>query len=137
MNQKANNFMNITIEDCEKFNREYDENREKYRYTECSKYDLGAMEKWIRVRNNLEYTEDTSGGKWERLTIKQFKTKYGINYIYIDPERKLWRYMDSASEFYGAHVDEFDFEKFLDTDITIRYCGKEYTAKGRDFKEEL
>lgn len=72
-----------------------------YRGSEWRAYNLVAISTWISMRDDYTYTDEWTPGNWERLDIKQSHSKYGINYIFLDHERKLWRIHQTASEFYG------------------------------------
>lgn len=101
-------FTEWTLEDFAKYNEDYDAG--KFRGSEAEKYDLEAIKKWISIRDDLRYTDNTDGNSWQELCIiqPQTRTKYGCAYLYIDLKRKLWRFIQDGSEFYGHHWPKLD-----------------------------
>ncbi len=93
-------LQNGTLEFFEDYNKRYD--RGDFRGSEATKYNLDAIKKWIAIRDGYTYTKDTDGKGWTCLDITQSHSKYGVNYIYFHKERKLWRIMQTISEFYGG-----------------------------------
>ncbi len=113
MNQTVDELTNWNLKDYEDYNRKYDAD-EFMRYSEASKYDLDTMKKWIEIRDDFEYTDDTAGSGWECFGITQRRTKYGTNLIYVNTDKMLWRYKESASEFYGSRPNRFDLDKYIE-----------------------
>lgn len=77
---------------------------DKYRLSEATPYNLNAIKKWIDIRDDYTFTDNESEiyyGDWEQLDIKEYHSKYGTNYIYLDHERKLWRIRTTGDEFYN------------------------------------
>lgn len=75
-----------------------------YAGSEWTPYKLSVIKQWITMRDNYTFTDnkdDIYEGDWEQLDIKEYHSKYGVNYIYIDNERKLWRIRTTADEFYN------------------------------------
>lgn len=88
-----------SFEDFVKYNEEYD-NDSFLQSSEATKFDLDAIKRWLSIRDGLTYTREFDGD-WKALDIREFHTKYGTSYIYIDMKNKLWRTRTTASEFYG------------------------------------
>lgn len=109
-NQIVDIFQNEPIEYFISYNERY-KTDPVMRYTEATMYDLDAMRKWISIRDQFTYVHDeNTEGNWEYIgTTGGHRKKYGINYIYVEPVKKLWRYMETASEFYGEHGKAFKF----------------------------
>lgn len=93
-----------------------------YAGSEWTPYNLLVMKQWIAMRDNYTFTdseEEIYKGDWEQLDIKEYHSKYGTNYIYIDNERKLWRIRKTADEFYNHRphkrpkLSKEDIEKAL------------------------
>ena len=95
------------IDFFEQFNEKYD--KAAYNLSEVTKYNLTVIRKWISIRDNYTYTEDTSGNNWKYIDIKEDHSKYGTNYIFIDSNRKLWRIKTTGAEFYGTIGEPFEF----------------------------
>ena len=75
-----------------------------YAGSEWTPYKLSVIKQWIDMRDEYTFTdnkEEIYKGDWEQLDIKEYHSKYGTNYIYIDTERKLWRIKTTADEFYN------------------------------------
>lgn len=75
-----------------------------YAGSEWTPYNLSAIKEWIDMRDEYTFTDNEDEiykGDWEQLDIKEYHSKYGTNYIYIDNERKLWRIRETAGEFYN------------------------------------
>ena len=89
-----------TMKDYVDYNNDYDAHPD-YQFTEASKYDLDAMEKWLSIRDKLTFIKDYEKGDWRILPITTRRTKYGTNYIYVDVENKKWRIRENPAEFYG------------------------------------
>lgn len=75
-----------------------------YRGSEWTPYNIEMIEKWIELRNGLTFVDDYVDGDWYALDIKTRHSRYGTNYIFIEPNKKLWRIRETASEFYGKVV---------------------------------
>ena len=103
----AENLASQPITFFERFNRDYDNGL--FRGSEATKYNMVIMRKWLAIRDNYTYTEDTSGNNWKYIDIKEDHSKYGTNYIFIDPDRKLWRIKTTGAEFYGDKGEPFEF----------------------------
>lgn len=91
-----------TYEDFVKYNKECD----KGVHSKTSKFILNNIKYFIdNIRNNYEYVTDEPyiEGNWYKLQIVQHKDKYSVNYIYIEPEQKLWRIFSYGSEFYDPN----------------------------------
>ena len=86
-----------SFDDFVKYNEEYDNSSF---LSEAAKFDLDAIKRWLSIRDGLTYTKEFDGD-WKALDIREFHTKYGTSYIYIDMKNKLWRTRTTASEFYG------------------------------------
>lgn len=80
-----------------------------YNISGVTKYNLIVIRKWISIRDNYTYTEDTSGDNWKYIDIKENHSKYGTNYIFINSNRKLWRIKTTGAEFYGTRGEPFEF----------------------------
>lgn len=75
-----------------------------YAGSEWTPYNLLIIKQWINMRDKYTFTdseEEIYKGDWEQLDIKEYHSRYGTNYIYIDNERKLWRIRETADEFYN------------------------------------
>ena len=92
----------ITIQECEAHNRHYYNG--DYRGSEATPFDLEAMKKFIELRDNkgYKYVDDYSPGKWEAIDVKKSHSRYGLNYVYVDHERKIYRTRQTIGEFYGG-----------------------------------
>lgn len=78
-----------------------------YAGSEWTPYNLSVIKQWIDMRDNYSFTdseEDIYGGDWEQLDIKEYHSKYGTNYIYIDNDRMLWRIKMTGDEFYNNNT---------------------------------
>ena len=76
-----------------------------YAGSEWTPYNLTVIKQWIDMRQEYAFTdaeEDIYKGDWEKLDIKEYHSKYGTNYIFIDPVRKLWRVRQTGNEFYNG-----------------------------------
>lgn len=78
--------------------------------SEAITYKLSAIKKWISIRDELTYTSDCDQyvGEWKYLDIADRHTKYGHCFIYIHPEKKLWRINATAAEFYGNRGERYE-----------------------------
>lgn len=74
------------------------------------KYNIPIIKKWIEIRKDYRFTEDTSNGYWRYIQIKMCRSKNSVNYIYIDTARKLWRIKVTDKEFYGDPGTEYNFD---------------------------
>lgn len=102
---------NGTLEDCIAYNKQYDEDRFAVS-SEATKFDLGAMQTFLSVRDKLTYTDNENAqGEWRTLQIAEYPTKYGTCYIYIDISGKQWRTSPTAGEFYGSRPPRFKAEE--------------------------
>lgn len=75
-----------------------------YAGSEWTPYNLSVIVQWIDMRDKYTFTdseEDIYDGDWEQLDIKEYHSKYGTNYIYIDNDRMLWRIRTTGDEFYN------------------------------------
>ena len=75
-----------------------------YAGSEWTPYNLLVIKQWIGIRSEYTFTDcedEIYKGDWKQLDIKQYHSKYGTNYIYIDTERKLWRIRQTSEEFYN------------------------------------
>lgn len=65
------------------------------------------IKKWLEIRDELDYTDDAENidnpddYEWEALPITKNNTKYGHNYIYIEPKQGFWRINETGDEFYN------------------------------------
>ena len=100
-----------TLADFEQYIKEYDTD-DWLRHSEAVRYDLDEVRKFLAIRDKYTYTEDDSNwDDWYEIDIgKGHHTKYGTNYVYVDPVHKLWRTKQNASEFYRSHHPEFNSE---------------------------
>lgn len=92
----------------EQYNERYDKGA--FSGSEACAYDLAAIKKWISIRDNYTYTDNCEGTNWKyiRIVRRGTETKYGTKYIFIDPDRKLWRIKTTGQEFYhGPECEEF------------------------------
>lgn len=74
-------------------------------WSEWVPYNLSVIKQWIDMRDKYTFTdneEDIYGGDWEQLDIREYHSKYGTNYIYIDNDRMLWRIRKTGDEFYNG-----------------------------------
>lgn len=102
-----NRLLEWNLKDFEAYNAKYDSGA--FRGSEATKYNLNAIKKWIYLRSDLSYTEDTSGDGWKYLDITDgWHSKYGTNYILIHPKKRLWRVKLTGNEFYDGPTDPLD-----------------------------
>ena len=129
MNPVAEKLMTWSFDDFVEYNEK--EKAGEFRGSEATPYNLDAIKTWVNIRNNYKYVDDpNTKGNWQYLDIKKYHSKYGLNYIYIEPEQKLWRIRETGSEFYGEHG-----KKFVE-DISIK-DEKSYYERYLDFYNEL
>ena len=89
-----------TLEYFIKYNKELI--ADKYRLSEATPFKIDVMEKWIAIRDDYTYSDDIVPGEWEHLDIKEYHSKYGTNFIFIESAKKLWRIKTTGAEFYGS-----------------------------------
>lgn len=90
-----------SFDEIKKYNEEYEAGA--YRGSEATPFKLKET-KWFldNIRPTYKYVDDPyTNGDWETLDIKQYHSKYGLNYLYIDRKQKLWRWKRTGDEFYG------------------------------------
>lgn len=92
----------------EKYNEDYDKD-DWLKHSEARKFNLTAIRNWISIRDGYTFVEERTPGKWQHIDIKESHSKYGTNYIFIEPVAKLWRIKESAGEFYGSIGEPFEF----------------------------
>ena len=93
------------LSDFEKYNEQYDNGA--FRGSEATKFKISAIKRWLSIRDELTFTDDISGDGWKGLDIVDgWHTKYGTNYIMIQPEKKLWRIRLTGDEFYNGPTDK-------------------------------
>lgn len=93
-----------TLNDFEEYNERYDKGA--FRGSEACRYNINAIKKWLSIRDDLTYTENTSGDGWKYIDIIDgWHSKYGTGFIYIQPKKKLWRIKQTSNEFYN-HTGE-------------------------------
>ena len=109
MNKEEKGLLNGDITFFINYNDEY--YNDEYRLSEMRPFNLDIINKWIAIRDDYTYTEDDSGDGWYCIDVTLSHSKYGLNYIFINPEKKLWRTRESASEFYGSRPPMFEFQK--------------------------
>lgn len=96
------NVQTVTMEEVADYNQRYD--RGEFFGSEATRKNPEAIARFIKLRDNdgYKYTEDCSGGPWERVDITcGSHRKYGLNYIYLDHSRKLYRIRETIGEYYG------------------------------------
>ena len=99
-----------TLADFRQYVQDYDTD-DFMKYSEAVRYDLNEVRKFLAIRDRYTYTEEYTSGDWYEIDVgKGHHTKYGTNFVYVDPVRKLWRTRRSAGEFYGDHHPEFHIE---------------------------
>ena len=104
---------NWDLEDFENYNKQYENG--DFRGSEATPYNMNAIKKWLSIRESLSYCDDErTPGEWEALDIKKFHSKYGTNYIFIEPKQKLWRVSQTGDEFYNGPAKRYKFD-----DVTI------------------
>ena len=97
------NVQTVTMREVREFNRCYDNG--DFFGSEATRKNVEAMARFIKLRDEegYQYPEDCSGGPWERLDITDgYHRKYGLNYIYLDHTRKLYRIRETIGEYYGS-----------------------------------
>lgn len=135
-----------------------------YAGSEWRPYNLSVIKQWVEMRDKYTFTdneEEIYKGDWEQLDIKESHNKYGINYIYIDNDRMLWRIRQTGNEFYNnvpykrtkevlirekvrQYLDEIykecttlpeNFSETVVSEVTSRFVEDNYEAK--DITKEL
>lgn len=97
------------LEDFQSYNEAFE--RGDFKGSEATPYKLDVIEKWIKIRDDYTYIKEYESGNWFSFDLKEYKTKYGLNTIYVEPDKKLWRITQTGDEFYGhAHNPVFKFE---------------------------
>ena len=95
---KETELAKYSIEYFENFNKQYDKGC--FAGSEARPYNLEAIKLWISIRKEYKYVDEYTSGDWRALEIVTHRSKYGTNYIFIDPVRKLWRTRQNPEEFY-------------------------------------
>lgn len=105
-----------TIEDFEQYNKDFEAG--KFYGSEATPYKLDNIAKWINIRDEYTFINDYEPGNWYTLPLSIYTTKYGSDYIFIEPDKKLWRTARTREEFYkGGEVNPlFKFENKLQED---------------------
>ena len=99
-----------SLKDFLAYNKEYD-NSISMKLFEARKFNIEAVKIWLSVRDKLQFIERSAEGDWRTLEIVDSRSKYGINYIFIDVKNKKWRISITASEFYGSTPPPFKEEE--------------------------
>lgn len=81
--------------------------------TEAELYNLDNIKKWISIRDNYKYINNYVKGDWYVIPLHDSKTKYGTNYVYIEPTQKLWRIRETGDEYYNDKRRYYDFNESL------------------------
>lgn len=77
--------------------------------SEATAYNLVNIRKWIGIRDSFTFIDDIVPGKWKYIDLKEEHSKYGTNYIFVEPDQKLWRIKPTGSEFYGHPGEPYEF----------------------------
>lgn len=91
-----------TYEEFEEYNKECDEGI----HDKFDKFLLENVKYFIdNIRSGYKYVtaEPQIEGDWYKLQIVEFKQKYSVNCVYVEPNKKLWRIFSYASEFYDPN----------------------------------
>lgn len=105
---------NYTYEDFLKYNQYYKSHTNEFKYTCAVPYNLFNADIWVRIRKQLQYTDDLKvGGNWYELPITEYRVKYGTDTIYINVDKKLWRTHKTDSEFYHNANNKRFLEDYL------------------------
>lgn len=84
----------------EDYNKRYKNG--EFRGTESNPYNLDAIKYWLSIRDDYNFTDnENEPGDWEYFDITNSRSKYGTNYIFLEPNKGLWRTRENAAEFYG------------------------------------
>ena len=104
---RVRNLEEWKLSDYENYNDRFD--RGAFRGSEATKFKISAIKRWLSIKDELTYTDDTSGEGWKYLDIKDgWHSKYGLNFILIHPEKKLWRIKLTGDEFYNGPTDPLE-----------------------------
>ena len=80
--------------------------------SEATPFNIDNIKRWLAIRDKLMFVDEAGyGPEWRALDIKQFHSKYGTNYIFIDIKNKLWRTRQNCGEFYGDVPPSFKEEE--------------------------